>query len=270
MFMHDQSFPPLGRRRVIAGRLARGEAVVSGDLAAEFAVSEDAIRRDLRALARQGACMRVYGGALPSSPASGSIAVRSGEDVARKEALARAALALILPGQTLFLDCGSTPVELARLLPADHGLTVATNSVPAATVLSARPGIALAVVGGSYDAAIGGCVGARSIAEMRRYRIDLCFLGACALSIRHGLSGFDMADVEFKQALVEAAGAAALMATSAKIETSAPFHIAAAAAIGHYVLEHDAPASAVAGLRAAGADVVTAAPPVARASRKPA
>ena len=62
---HMTSELPLARRDLIADRLANGLAVVATELAGEFAVSEDAIRRDLRALAAEGRCRRVYGGALP-------------------------------------------------------------------------------------------------------------------------------------------------------------------------------------------------------------
>jgi DeoR/GlpR family transcriptional regulator of sugar metabolism len=138
----------------------------------------------LRALAAEGACKRVYNGALPLSPASSSIHVRSGEDIGRKRALARVAAELVRAGQTLFLDPGRTNRQLAVELPKDAELTVVTNSVPVAAALMNRPGIALVVIGGRMGATIGGCVGARSIAEMQRFRIDLCFLGICAISIR--------------------------------------------------------------------------------------
>ncbi|WP_247655764.1 DeoR family transcriptional regulator, partial [Hydrogenophaga aromaticivorans] len=67
---------PLERRDLIAQRLAQGQPVVAAALAAEFQVSEDAIRRDLRALAAEGRCRRVYGGALPPLPGALPMAVR--------------------------------------------------------------------------------------------------------------------------------------------------------------------------------------------------
>lgn len=85
-------------------------------LADEFAVSPDAIRRDLRMLAAEGRCRRIYGGALPVSPASSPMAVRAGEAIERKLALAKAAIGLIRPGEFLFLDNGSTDLALARRL----------------------------------------------------------------------------------------------------------------------------------------------------------
>ncbi|HEX8786620.1 MAG TPA: DeoR family transcriptional regulator, partial [Telluria sp.] len=56
--MHDL---PIARRDLIAQRLAAGQPAIAATLALEFGVSEDAIRRDLRALAAEGRCRRVYG-----------------------------------------------------------------------------------------------------------------------------------------------------------------------------------------------------------------
>jgi len=56
---------PIARRDIILSRLDEGQPVTAAALALEFDVSEDAIRRDLRALAAEGRCRRVYGGALP-------------------------------------------------------------------------------------------------------------------------------------------------------------------------------------------------------------
>lgn len=178
-----------------------------------------------------------------------------GEDIGRKRALARTALGLIREGQTLFLDTGSTNLQLAARLPAGLALTVVTNSVPVAATLMGRAGIALVLVGGSVNATVGGCVDARAIAELRLFRVDLCFLGACAMSVEKGIAGFDMADVDFKRGLLDVSAKAALMLTSTKIGTSAPFHIGPVTDIAHFVVDHDAPADALVALRRTGADI---------------
>src|SRR5579862_6306045 len=94
--MHDawQAIAPLARRGEIARRLAGGQPVVSAALASEFAVSEDAIRRDLRALAAEGGCRGVYGRALPVVLAL-STAARMSQAQDRKQALALAAAQFI-------------------------------------------------------------------------------------------------------------------------------------------------------------------------------
>jgi DeoR/GlpR family transcriptional regulator of sugar metabolism len=251
--MHNSKSLPLGRQQRIVDRLGRGETVVAARLAAEFGVSEDAIRRDLRTLAAEGVCRRVYGGALPLSKASSSLAVRSGEDVDRKRALARAAVALLREGQTLFLDTGSTNLQLATELPDDRALTVVTNSIPVAAALMGRSGISLVVIGGSVNAAIGGCIGIRAVQELQRFQIDLCFLGACAISVEHGIAGFDITDTDFKRSALELSAATALMVTNAKLETAAPYRIGHIAELEHLILEHDAPAAIVDALQGSGA-----------------
>lgn len=251
--MHDLASLPLSRQQRIVDRLGCGETVVAARLAAEFGVSEDAIRRDLRTLAAQGVCRRVYGGALPLSKASSPIAIRSGEDVDRKRALARAAVGLLHQGQTLFLDTGSTNLQLAAELPDDRALTVVTNSIPVAAALMGRSGISLVVIGGGVNAAIGGCIGIRAVLELQRFHIDLCFLGACAISVAHGIAGFDMADTDFKRSALDASAATVLMVTNAKLETAAPYRIGAVAEVEHLILEHDAPAAIADALRGCGA-----------------
>jgi DeoR/GlpR family transcriptional regulator of sugar metabolism len=253
--MHDSSALPFDRRQQIARRLTLGNPVSAAALATEFKVSEDAIRRDLRALSAEGLCKRVYGGALPVSPASSPIHVRSREDVGQKQALVRAAVALVREGQTLFLDTGSTNYELAKELPRDAGLTVVTNAVPVASALMDGRGISLIMIGGSVDTTVGGCLGTRSIAEIQRFRIDLCFLGTCAISVKHGIAGFNMADVDFKRSLIDVSAETALILTTAKLETTAPHRIGSVADVEHLVVEHDAPAAILAALRATGAAV---------------
>jgi DeoR/GlpR family transcriptional regulator of sugar metabolism len=243
--MHVYPLPPEARRRAITGRLARGEPVRSVALAQEFEVSEDAIRRDLRALSAQGVCRRVYGGALPISPASGPFAAREAEDVGRKIALARAACDFLRPEATLFLDTGSTVLRLAELLPQAVGLGVVTNSIPAAAALAARTDLSLTIIGGSVDPSVGGCVDARAAFELESLRVDICFLGACAISCDRGLAGFHPADVAFKRRLVEVSAEVVVMLTNEKIDTAAPFGIGPVENAPHLVLEHDAPAGIV-------------------------
>lgn len=120
----------LGERQTrIQDRLARTGRVIAAELAEELGVSEDTIRRDLREMASAGLCRRVYGGALQMTPAA-PFTERVGVDVERKEALARAIVPLIPVGSTVFLDAGSTNLAVARALPSDANLTVATDRWP--------------------------------------------------------------------------------------------------------------------------------------------
>src|SRR5579864_5764614 len=66
------------RRDLLISRLRRDGKLIARDLAVELGLSDDSVRRDLRELAAAGLCQRVYGGALPISPALGTQAARTG------------------------------------------------------------------------------------------------------------------------------------------------------------------------------------------------
>lgn len=260
MFMHVNARFPDHRRQTIRSRLLAGTPVLAHDLAAEFVVSEDAIRRDLRALAQEGVCTRVYGGALPLSPASGPMAERLGIAAPQKAQLGAAALSLLRPGDCVFLDASSTHVELARLIPEDCGIRIVTNSVLVAAELIVKPGLEISILGGRVNAHVGGAVDADALTALAGYRIDLCFLGACACDLAEGLFGFDAQDVAFKRALLRRAQSSAVLLTNDKLAVRAPYRICRTEDIACYVLLADAPAGARDRLAKLGRRVMTAAP----------
>jgi DeoR/GlpR family transcriptional regulator of sugar metabolism len=251
---------PHVRRDVIAARLAAGQAVVAAPLAVEFGVSEDAIRRDLRALAAQGLCRRVYGGALPLTPGSTPIAARLDEGRDRKEALARVAAALVQPDEMVFLDNGSTNLAIVRFLPEEQGVTIATNAIHIAAEVLRRPDLQLVMIGGSVDPVVGGCVDANAVASVAALNIDRCFLGACAVSAPDGIGAFELADATFKRALRAASRHTVVLATNDKLDTRAPYRVGTLADLDGLVVEHDAPPAALESLAGAGTTLLKAAP----------
>jgi len=240
------------RRDEIAARLASGQAVVAGTLAAEFNISEDAIRRDLRALAAEGLCRRVYGGALPISPASTPLAARIGEAQDGKQALARAAAKTVQPGELIFLDSGSTNLVLVEALPDDIELTVATNSPDIAAAALRRAELSVIVIGGMADPVVGGCVDAMATQAIAQMRLDRAFIGACAVSPL-GIFAFHHADAHFKRAVIAQAAQIAVLAAHDKLDADAPHHVAALGQIDLLILEDKTMPEQHAALAAGGA-----------------
>ncbi|WP_026793043.1 DeoR/GlpR family DNA-binding transcription regulator [Pleomorphomonas oryzae] len=247
---------PLARRDLIAARLAEGQSVASVQLAIEFGVSEDAIRRDLRALAAEGLCRRVYGGALPLP--TRPLSVRLGEGVDAKRALAARAVALVGRGDLVFLDAGSTHVALVEALPEDLGLSVATNSIDVAAAVLARQDIDLVMIGGAVDATIGGAVDAVAIEAVSRLVFDFSFIGVCGLSAADGVGALHHADAIFKRAVMAVSRQSAVLVTSDKFGARAPYRVAPANAFSHFVVEWDAPEAFVTDLRETTAEILVA------------
>ncbi|TWF54700.1 DeoR family transcriptional regulator [Neorhizobium alkalisoli] len=229
-------------------------------LADEFDVSEDAIRRDLRALAAEGKCRRVYGGAVPLLASARPMALRVSEGSVRKSQLAQAAAKTIKPGELVFLDSGSTNLAMVDCLAPELGLTVATNSLDIAAALARREDIELILIGGAFNRHVGGSVDASAIAAVSLLNIDRCFIGACAVSGATGINVHDHADAIFKRAVLQNSATCSVLATSEKFQERAPYRIATPSQIETLFVESDLPANEAEKLTQAGFNLVRAAP----------
>ena len=229
------------RQQQILERLERDGRVLAASPAEAFGASEDTIRRDLRDLAGRGLCRRVYGGALPVSPASSSAQIRAGEATDRKAALGHALAALIAPDSLLFVDSGSTNLAAVKAFPDDLRLTVATHDPAIAAALLAKRQITIWLIGGRVDARIGAALGGRALADIEALRPELAFLGVCALDPVAGVAAFDPEDAEIKRALLRNSSRVAAAILNEKLETSAPFALGPAESLDRVILEADAP-----------------------------
>ncbi len=252
---------PQERKHAILTRLRTHGRVSATELATLFDLSEDSIRRDLRELAAQGLCRRVYGGALLPALTPAPLPQRQEENAPRKQGLAKVAVSLVQPNQVLLIDAGSTNNAIAAALPERYGLTVATNAPSIAQQLMAREGFEVLLIGGRMDNRAGGSVGAQALDQLRRIRADVCFPGACAIDSAHGVWGMDSDQAVFKRAMIEASGTCVVVVLNDKLETPAPFQVADLNAIDYLVVEHDAPAARVKAFRKRGLELRFSAPP---------
>jgi DeoR/GlpR family transcriptional regulator of sugar metabolism len=225
------------RHSEILQRLKTAGKVISVDLAREFGISEDTIRRDLRDLAAAGQCVRVYGGALPVQANEVPLAQRLGTDVERKRTLAAKMVSVIEPESMVFLDAGSTNVAVANCLPDNLDITVVTHAPHIAAAVCGREGVRLTMIGGKVDERVGAAIGGQALRELEKIRPDICFVGACAIDGELGASAFDQDDAEFKRRLLEQSHKSLVGLLSDKIPTRAPFVFAPLSAFDQVVVE---------------------------------
>lgn len=245
------------RKHTILAALRRDGQVVARALSEELQVSEDTVRRDLRALAREGALQRVHGGALPASPAVVDIGGRARLAPEEKLALGRAAAALVEPGQVVFIDGGTTTLQMVRALPADLRATVVTHSPLIAAELVPHPTVELVLVGGRIFKHSGVAVGAGAVQAIREVRADTYFMGVTGLHVEHGLSTGDLEEAHIKRALIQSAAETVVLCTADKIGVASKYVIAPASAISTVLLTGAVPAAALAALRRRGVAVRT-------------
>ncbi len=249
---------PEERQREILRRLSSQGRVVAAELAINFAISEDSIRRDLRELAARGLCRRVYGGALPVGQEQLPVSLRRALQVETKLRLASKAASLVRSGQTLLIDAGSTNSAIADALPDRMNLTIVTTAPDIAQRLMDRQGFEILMIGGRIDKRAGATVGAQTALEIRRVRADLCFPGACAIDLDTGVWDVDSEEALIKRAMIESSGETAVVVTTDKFGAIAAHHIATVDQIDHLIAEHDIDATIHAAFEAKSVSVYLA------------
>ena len=213
------------RRDRLLDRLRADGRVVAKDLARELGVSEDSVRRDLRELAAAGLCLRVYGGALPVSPAVADYATRRGVAVDSKERVGRAAARLIAPGSTVILDGGTTALAVVRALPADLRATLVTHSPTVAAALAEHPTVDVHVLGGRlFKHSVVTC-GAAAAEAAAGLTADIFLLGVTGVHHETGLTTGDADEAAMKRVLASRAGDTYVLASAEKIGAASPFRV---------------------------------------------
>ncbi len=160
------------RKQLLLARLSAEGQIIASAIAAELGISEDTIRRDLRELAAEGRLTRVHGGALPASPAIAPLDQRRSIATPEKIRLAHAALPLIQPGQTIFIDGGTTHAELIRAFPATLSATIVTHSPTIAAELEPFRQVEVILIGGRLFRHSMVAVGTDAADAIRRLRFD--------------------------------------------------------------------------------------------------
>jgi DeoR/GlpR family transcriptional regulator of sugar metabolism len=225
------------RRDLLLERLRTGGRVIAKDLAAELGISEDSIRRDLRELAAAGLCQRVYGGALPVSPAIADYATRQQVATASKQRVAAAAAALVEPESTVILDGGTTALAVVHALPADLRATVVTHSPTVASALVDHPDVEVYLIGGRlFKHSVVAC-GAAAVEAARGLHADVFLLGVTGVHPEAGLTTGDADEAAMKRALAHQAADTYVMASSEKIGTASRFTVLPLAEIAGVVTD---------------------------------
>lgn len=209
------------RQQAIAAQvLAQGRASVA-ELAHEYDVTTETVRRDLAALHRAGLIRRVHGGAVPmrslhiAEPGYDERAVTRAD---HKDLVAQAATEYLpLAGGSVLFDAGTTTARLAGLLPVDSELTVVTNSVPIAARLAGLSAVTLQLLGGRVRGLTQAAVGEPALRVLDSIRVDVAFIGTNGISTRHGLSTPDADEAAIKRAMVGCANYVVVLADSSKI-----------------------------------------------------
>jgi len=210
----------------IRSLLATFTRVSTERVARDLGVSRETARRDLLDLETLGALRRVHGGAVVIGPEpEAPLSVRQRSNPSEKRSIAKAALKLLMPNQTLFLDSGTTTSILAEELTTLSGLTVVTNSLSIALKLSKTNTMlasdhSIILLGGRVHAETQAVYGDITIGEIHRYKADVAMLSPVGLDAKHGATSFEHHECEVARAMSTQAMRVVILADHSKIGQS--------------------------------------------------
>ncbi len=220
------------------------------------------VRRDLASLERQGVVSRTYGGARIASGAHVEVgfATRERHNLVQKRAIAAAAFALLRPQTAVFLDAGTTVLQLARRLRVSPmPLSVFTNGLLVAQDLMEVPKLRVTLLGGQLRSENASLVGPAAEAMLDGLWFDQLFLGASAVGDDGCIYSLDAAEANLNKAMMARSAAVVILADASKFGHRATYLVAPVSAATAVISDRQLGAVHRRRLAEAGA-VVTIAP----------
>jgi DeoR/GlpR family transcriptional regulator of sugar metabolism len=228
--------------------------VAVGTLAERLGVSQATVRRDLLELERQGRLSRVHGGAVAVGDNDEPFAEVAAVNVARKDAIAERAAAMVADGETVMLDIGTTAHRLARRLRGRQ-ITVITNSLAVYEELRDEHSIQLVVLGGVLRRSYRSLVGFLTEEALRQFHADRAFLGTSGVRPDGQVLDTTAVEVPVKRAMIGAADQVVLLADASKFPGRGMTRVCGPEQLDVVVTDAPADSPTAAVLREAGVEI---------------
>lgn len=246
---------PATRRRTIIELVSENGGASVNELSAELDVSKATVRRDLKALAEEGLVERSHGGAVPvtSVGREQTHQQRGVRNLAEKAAIAERVVEEMVGEQVVFLDAGTTTMEVAKRIGDDVALA-ATNSPPVALELDGEDR-EVKLTGGTLRGRTRALVGPTAEAFMERMHFDVAILGTNGVDA-DGLMTPNEDEARMKEVMIERAARVVLVADHTKLGERSVVRFAALTDVDTFVTDRKPDKSIRKSLEDAGVTVL--------------
>ncbi len=247
------------RRFRIREILSKQRTVSASVLREALGATAATIRRDLAVLEKEGVLVRSHGGAVSRTSSTNfqpSYEVLQRENRVEKVAIATAAAAMLMDGDTVFLEGSTTVFELSRRLGSLNRLTVATNSPPIVCQLQRWTGVNVVCTGGDLQRDqfyLSGLWAQHALSEIR---VDKAILGITAIDFQYGHSCASQAEAQVKRMLVKAGKQCIGLVDHTKFGKQAFVRVGPVNDFTTIITDSNTSPEQIAGLRDAGVEVV--------------
>lgn len=227
------------RHKTILNEVDLHNRILLTDIAETLDVSIDTIRRDVKELDAGNKLRKVHGGAISLGFMTNSARNTNIYALAHKEIIAKKAANMLRDGAVIFIDGGTTCLELARIIPENLDLTCFTISLPVAMELANKSNINVISIGGQISKEAQIAIGANAIHNLSEIKVDYSFIGTGYVDAQYGLTEFDWDIVQTKKAVIKASKKTVLLSISEKLNSQHRYKTCDLNAINTMITELD-------------------------------
>ncbi|MBE6530518.1 MAG: DeoR/GlpR transcriptional regulator [Ruminococcaceae bacterium] len=208
------------RRREILAKLNADGKVIVAELAKDFEVTEETIRRDLEKLDKEGLVSKTYGGAVSKHNTSLDLPynIREGVNVIQKQSISDKISELIEDGERVMLDSSSTALYVLKKIKSKKNLTIITNSVKILIELADKSDWTVLSTGGVLKKSALSLTGSSAEKMIRSYHVDTAICSCKGLDTELGITDSNENDTLIKQAMFASAERRILALDSEKFD----------------------------------------------------
>lgn len=233
------------RKTYILRLLSEQSAVTVSALSEAFHLSEVSVRKLLDTMEQEGTIRRTWGGAVSAMGSTGDppYEEKMVRNLSEKQAIAREAYDLIADGDAVYLDSGTTTLQLAQMIASGpkRNVMVCTNAINIAMSFRTAEEIEVFLIGGQFNARILSCSGGMAREALKGLFFDKGFLSGSHFSLERGLTTPNMQEAEVKRAVLSAAKEVFLLADFSKYGNDSLAQIAPAREMGTLITDWRAP-----------------------------
>ncbi|WED24021.1 DeoR/GlpR family DNA-binding transcription regulator [Vibrio sp. JC009] len=216
---------PAERHRSILELLKGQEFISINELKARLQVSHMTIRRDIGKLEDEGCVLSVTGGVqlAESLKNEQSHDDKDLQNKSEKESISQQASLLIKDHKVIYLDAGTTTLEIAKKIGDNKDLTILTNDFIIANYLILNSTCSVYYTGGRVDRANKSSIGLKAAQTIREFNIGLAFISTSFWN-QHGISTLVEDKVVVKKAICDVSSTCCLVSDSNKYGRVASSH----------------------------------------------
>ncbi|MFC6335546.1 DNA-binding transcriptional repressor DeoR [Pseudomonas sp. CCM 7891] len=214
------------RFRAMHNALQGKSAIHLRDMAVLLGVSEMTLRRDL---VNDPQGLRLLGGHVTRSGSlepDYQVAEQDQRHIAEKRQIGVRAASLVRPGDTVFIDCGTTTPFIVEALPDDLEFTALCNSLNVMLKLQQKPNCTIILCGGTFHRRNMVFESRAEAGILEGIRVAWAFISAAGVSAAHGVTCYNLNEVEVKRRVMARAQTCVLVADHSKFDQVRAAHFA--------------------------------------------